>query len=39
MKREPLVGETRMEIESAVAKQTKKCDFSINFKRLSEQLY
>ena len=30
-KREPLVGETLIEIESAVPKQTKNCDF-VSFK-------
>ena len=31
IKREPLVDETVIEIESAVAKQIKKCDF-VSFK-------
>ena len=38
IKREPLVDETLIEIESAVAKQTKRCDF-FSFKTFCQQQF
>ena len=37
-KHDPLVGETLIEIESAVAKQTKKCNF-VSFKTFCQQQF
>ena len=38
IKQEALVGETQIEIESAVAKQTKKCDF-VSFKTFCQRQF